>query len=733
MAGDKRAARLSVLAVVAVVLLGAIGTRLWFLQAVREQDYQQRLDAAKLRTVLVPPERGRIFDADGRIVADNERVLTVTVDWSVIRGRTNTRTELFRRLSGPLDTPVEELERRFESDLYSPLLPLPLKEGVDEETVMFLKERSEDYPGVDVVQGWKRVYPYAPLASHVVGYMGAIGADVVRDYVAKGYNLNERVGQFGVERSYETELHGTWGKHVYEIDANGNIVRELLDQEVDPVAGRDVQLSIDLDVQQYAEQALESELRYRASITDPDILTKNTRDPKTGELIDPASPEGPMRYKAPAGSVVVEDNATGQIVAMASYPTFDNRWFNAGISGAKYQQIFPESKDPDDSILVNRAVSGQYNLGSTIKPFVAWTAMTDGLIDQNFLYKDEGVYELESVDPEVCASGVKCEFKNAISSGTLKPARYGPVRVEDALAVSSDVFFYRLGEQFYNRGGTLLQGGLKEFGFGDRTGIDLPFEWTGRVPDDQIKQALIASGALSKKETPRYLVGDNVNVSIGQGLMAATPLQLANAYSAIANGGFRLQPRVVQAVYAGLTPDGAPGSADLAAGTVLDARENIEVTHQLAMPPEIYGPITRGLERVIEGPGTVYPKGVTHNPTGYLLFRSYPSAAIPLSGKTGTAQGLNNYSWNDSSAFAAFSRDPAQPYTVVAYLEKSGYGSQAAAPVVKCIFTALSGQTAMDPVQPSDQLDLNSTVAAPPKQLADDSCLNKAVETGVKD
>ena len=732
MAGDRRATRLSVLAMVAVILLGAIGTRLWFLQAVRQQDYQQRLDAAKQRTVLVPPERGRIFDAQGRIVADNERVLTVTVDWSVIRGRDNTRRQLFERLSGPLHTSVEEFERRYDSKVFSPLLPLPLKEGVDEEDVLFLEERSEDYPGVGVVQDWKRVYPFAPLASHVVGYMGAIAKADAKSYTDRGYNLNERVGQFGVERSYETDLHGTWGKHVYEIDAAGNIVRELLDQEVTPVAGHDIQLTVDLEYQQYAEQALETELKYRQNLTEPSLLPTNSRDPKTGALIDPGSAEGPMRYKAPAGSVIVEDYSTGKIIAMASYPTFDNRWFNAGITGAKYQQIFPESDDPDKSILVNRAVSGQYNLGSTIKPFVAWSAMTSGVLDPGFKYPDRGTYTLSSVSKETCAEGVKCVYKNSLNPFGV-PAQYGDVRVADALAVSSDAFFYRLGEEFYLKSRTLLQEDLAQFGFGAKLGIDLPYEWSGRVPDDAIKKALIDSGALSKKEEPRYLVGDNVNVAIGQGLMAATPLQLANAYSTMANSGFLLRPHIVTAIYGGLTPDGPPGYADLAGGTVLQSFERPEVVHQLPMPPEVRGPIMEGVHRVISGPGTVYPTGFEHAPTAQQLFQSYPKKAIPVSGKTGTAQGLSNFSWNDSSAFTAFSNDPANPYTVTAYLEKSGFGSKAAAPVVKCVFTALSGLTTVDPVLPSDQLDLNSTVAAPPKHLADDSCLANASTGNSKD
>ncbi|MCU1360468.1 MAG: pbpA, partial [Ilumatobacteraceae bacterium] len=378
------------LAMVGLVLVGALGTRLWFLQGVQAQDYQSSVDKAKQRTVMLPPERGRIFDADGRILADNQRVLTVTVEWSVIRNNKR-RAALFQRLSGPLKTPIVDLEQRYKEgkDLYDPLLPMPLVENVDEPTVQFLLERSQDFPGVDVTEDWKRVYPYAPLASHVIGYMGAITKDTLSDYLLLHYNRNERVGQFGVEASMEKELHGQWGKQVWEIDAAGNTVRLL--EEVPPVAGQDIQLSIDLDLQQYAEEALETKLKQRRDLpTDgevckcADLAAHNPIDPKKtdNERVYSSSKEFGtdewIQYKAPAGSVVVLNDSNDQVLAMASYPTFDNRWLNAGISKEKFDQLFPQSDDPDQSILVNRAIQGRYNIGSTIKPFVSWSAMHSG-------------------------------------------------------------------------------------------------------------------------------------------------------------------------------------------------------------------------------------------------------------------------------------------------------------------------------------------------------------------
>ena len=584
MAVDKRSSRLGILAVVAVILLGVLGTRLWFLQGTQQAVYQQKVAASKTRVVYVPPERGRIFDAEGRILADNRQVMTIAVDWSVIR-KQRSRDELFERLSGPLQVPVIELQQRYDpcygapaipkcnkGQIYSPLRPLPLKEDVDQETVNFLLERSEDYPGISVQEDWKRVYPYAPLASHVVGYLGAITAGTLDEYRDQGYNPDERVGQFGVEKSMESQLHGSWGKKVYEIDAAGNIVGEDFDQEVDPVAGQDIQLSIDLDVQQYAEQALQTELRnqqnlpYGPSKQNGGVdgggqMAHNPLDPTTNfktHVFSSSKEWGTVEwipFKAPAGAVVVEDYSTGQVVAMASYPTFDNRWQEAGITSEKYKSLFPETDDPDKSILVNRAIQGQYNMGSSIKPFVAIAAIDAGIITPTSGYTDQGIYTLESINPSYCQHNggtVRCQFKNATSSGTGKPAVYGPLSVQSALAVSSDAFFYRIGEQFFLADTTAdksyMKSFLQPFGFGTKTGIQLPFEYTGRVPDTPIKQALIKTGKFGKNEVPQLVVGDDVQVAIGQGLLSATPLQAVNAYSTLANGGHHLRPSIVKAI-----------------------------------------------------------------------------------------------------------------------------------------------------------------------------------------
>ena len=709
---ESRMSRLAILATVAMLLGSLLTVRLWFLQAVDAPGLEQRVQEVRTRTVKLTSERGRIFDIKGRIMADNERLLTITLDRAVISGPL-ARQQMWNRLSGALSMSVQELEDRYVSKRYNQLQPVPLKEDVSEDLAIFLRERSEDYPGIDIVENWRREYPYAPMASHVLGFLGAIRESETTYYKNLGYDPDARVGQFGVEQTYESTLRGKSGYVKYEVDSRGRILRLI--ERKEPIPGNDIQLSINLDIQQFTEQALQNELLVRRRTEAPTVLSFGQPDPAYPEI---------TYYKAPAGSTVVLNHETGEVVAMASYPNFDNRWFNAGISSEKFAELFPTTKDPDLSILVNRAISGRYNLGSAFKPFVAFAALNTGQLagGTKYILKDEGTYKLESIPKERCQLNVKCVFKNAVC-GNGAPCKYGRINVVSALAISSDVFFYKIGEQIFTQRGNkpVLEEQVRLFGFGSPTEIDLPYEFIGTIPSKSLKQRLAASGAIAKDEGKGFYVGDNVQFSIGQGLLSATPLQLAVAYGALANGGKVMRPRVVHAILAPGTPNGKSGSVNLSKGTVLQSFAEPQVVRDVGAQPEILEPIVRGLTRVIEGPGV--RSDIYHSTTGEKLFRSYPSRSLPIAGKTGTAQGAGNLPWNDSSVFGAFSKDPKQPYSVVAYLEKSGYGSRAAAPVVKCVYTALAGKTTVAKAVPADPLDTASFAVASPQLLPNPLCL----------
>ncbi len=709
---ERNISRLAVLATVSLVLGSLLTVRLWFLQAVDARGLQERVQEVRTRTVKLTPERGRIFDLEGRIVADNERILTITIDRAII-ARPLDRQQMWDRLSGVLNMSADALEDRFVSKRYDQLQPVPLKEDVSEDLATFLRERSEDYPGVDVREDWRREYPYAPIASHVVGFLGAIKEGELEYYRNLNYDPDARVGQFGVEQTYEALLRGKPGYVKYEVDSRGRILRQLSRKE--PVPGNDIQLSIDLDMQQYVEQALWTELWVRRRTEAPTVLAFGEPDPRY-PLVN--------YYKAPAGSSVVMNHDTGEVLAMASYPNFDNRWFNAGITSEKFNQLFPKTDDPDMSILVNRAISGRYNLGSTFKPFVAYAALNTGQLPGGVEYtlRDQGTYKLSSIPEERCQLNVKCVFKNA-TCGNGAPCKYGRVNVVDALAVSSDVFFYKIGEEIFSQRGyrPILEEQVRQFGFGSPTEIDLPYEFVGTIPSKALKQQLAASGAIAEEEGKGYYVGDNVQFSIGQGLLSATPLQLAVAYGTIANGGKVVKPRVVRAVWGPGTPKGRSGRVNMERGVVIRDFSAPQIVRDINMDTTARDAIIEGLTRVITGPGV--RSDIYHSTTGEKLFRSYPKRALPIAGKTGTAQGAGNLPWNDSSAFAAFSKNGKIPYTAVAYLEKAGFGSRAAAPVVKCAFTALAGKTPIPSASPADPLDVNSVTPAGDQRLKNPLCL----------
>jgi penicillin-binding protein 2 len=247
------------------------------------------------------------------------------------------------------------------------------------------------------------------------------------------------------------------------------------------------------------------------------------------------------------------------------------------------------------------------------------------------------------------------------------------------------------------------------FGFGRDTGIDLPAEYDGRVPTNANKADLVERGVLMEGEAPQLLLGDVINMSIGQGLLAATPIQLAVGYSAFANGGYLMVPRVVRAIYAPNTPAAArPGYVDLAQAQLVSLMS--PTGNPVPMPADTRDEIVAGLRDNVLGLG----RNGRSTTAGELFNHQYNELpwTIDVAGKTGTAQGAASYPWNDSSVFASFSLDAARPYTIVAYLEKSGYGSIAAAPVVKCLYLALADPTLLPPVDLAQPLDVDSEAVA---------------------
>lgn len=623
---DSARLRLSIVAIVVVSLFAALFARLWYLQVMDTGTFQALATQNRIRTIYEPAPRGRILDRQGRPLVENRAFQAITVT----RLEVKDKPEVVARLAALLALPTAELEKRIADPRYSPYKPVPVAEGVPEEVVVYLREHSADFPGVAAASVAERAYPNGALAAHVLGYVGEINDAELSSRSEEGYRLGDDIGKAGVERSYESALRGTPGKTRLEVDSSGRVLLPALSSSP-PRQGNDIQLTIDLDIQALAEDSLAKALEA--------ARTRSERNTGT-------------RFVAPAGSVVVLDPRDGSLLALASNPGFDPAEYVNGIRPEVFAVLqAPESHCP----LCNRAVQGQYAPGSTFKLFTALAALRTGQLAPNTTFVDEGTYRLRS------CRGQKCVFRNAGSRA------YGRVNLAQALTVSSDAFFYNIGANFWFEGGPTreaIQAAARDLGLGSKTGIELAGEMKGRIPDP-------ASRKKANQDYPKafpngqWYAGDNVNLAIGQGDTAVTPLQLAVSYAAFANGGTVLKPRIAARV---LRPDGQP------------VREIVpESVSKVEIDPVHRSTILQGLRASI-----ARPEG-----TGAAAFAGFPLDTFPVAGKTGTAEVRGKH---DTALFVAFAPADSPQYVVAVVLEEAGFGGAVAAPVARRILAGLAGE-----------------------------------------
>jgi penicillin-binding protein 2 len=664
--------RLRVLAVVVGALFAVLLGRLWYLQVLSTQDFTRVAQSNQRRSVQLTPTRGRILDRTGLPLATNLASTVITVDRKLITGkrRASDRALLFERVAQVIEsdaaavtTRAATFEARYNDQQYQELDALPLAEGITDTQAIYLRERPEVFPGLDVREAQIRAYPYGSLAAHVVGYVGRITAESKNRYVAKNYQLSDLVGVTGIEQIYEDDLRGVPGKVVFEVDSSNRVISKL--SEVAAIPGSDVVLTIDATVQQLAEQALDAELRIR-----------RTEHPRLSAAEQAKGLSVDATFSAPGGSVVVQEPADGSILAMASNPAFDLRELAGGITTERAAKLYcPDEaqtaglcteEDKLRAPFLNRAIQGLYPPGSTFKLVTATASLSTRLVSSGHEIDDTGTFVLKD-----CKSGERCRWQNAGATAN------GPINIIDALTRSSDVYFYQLGADFWtakDRFGLAIQDTAERMGFGDLSGVQLPGEQEGYVPTPDRKRARHDANAAAFPEGA-YPIGDNINVAVGQGDLLATPLQLANAYSIFANGGHVLSPNVVRAVT-------APAVSDDQLGATVRSVGVRELREKLAMPAAVRDPILRGL------------RGVTASPSGtaYQSFIGFPLDQFRIAGKTGTAQtGSRNFSVDDISLFVGFAPVDIPRYTIAVVMEKSGFGAQAAAPVARLLFEALSG------------------------------------------
>ena len=645
--------RLGVLGIVVIALFVPLFARLWYLQVLSSESFTEAAEANRVRIVQVEAPRGRILDRDGTVLVDNRVSIVVTVDRVRFAELEDAeRTAMLERLAAELTrygspATVEQLEARVDDVRYSRYAPVPVAEDATEELKIYIEEHEELFPSVAVERVAVRRYPYGTRAAHVIGYVGAIVDEELEERAnkPKTYIPGNQIGKTGVERIYEDDLRGTPGQTVFEVDALGDPVRVLEDLSTPPIPGDDVWLTIDIETQALAE----------------DLLAQALEDARNRRVSGSNLPN-----RGNAGSVVVTDPGNGEVLAMASYPVYDPGDFVSGMSSTQYEYL---TSDAADKPIFNRAIQGEYAPGSTFKLFTGLAAMATGLRTPEQTILDRGSFTLEE-----CRG--QCTWRNAGSKA------YGTVDMRRAMTVSSDVFFYSIGADFWvNRGGLgeeALQEVVRRFGFDQETGVPLPSEQDGRIPTPQQRKAQYEANP-ELFLTGDWFTGDNVNMAIGQGDVAVTPLQLANGYATFANGGTRYAPNIALKI----TRSGSPETVKRSFEPRISSEVEIDPAHRQALLDGLIGV-------------TTLPGG-----TATATFSGFPNDTYPVAGKTGTAQ-VNGKA--DTALFTAFGPAQAPDRQVAIVLEESGFGGTAAAPVARALFDVFAGVAPMPVIQPGGGL-----------------------------
>jgi len=627
MTDQLREKRIGIVGVVIIAIFLTLISRLWYLQVATGDQLAAEATSNRVRVIQEEAPRGRILDVNGKVIVDNRITRSIVVD-RVQLADEKKKSQVIDKLSKILEIDKKIIKSRIADQRISPYKPVPIAIDVPFDRIQYIKERQDEFTGVDAVPLPVRRYPNGSLAAHLVGYVGEINDEELKD--KKGdYQLGESTGKSGVELAYETYLRGKPSTKKVEIDVNGTVLRQISYDE--PVPGNDVVLSVDIDLQRVAEESLAKQIE----------ITRSVRDLNDKEKFS--------TFKAPGGSVVVVDPNNGFVRVLASFPTFDPSTFVDGIP----TPIWNELNDPKNAFpLSNRAVQGLYAPASTFKMITAIAGVKSNIVTPNSSFDDTGSLKVSDRF-----------FNNAGKKAN------GTINLSSALTVSSDTYFYNIGSKLWslqyrnNAGGDAIQDTAREFGFGSVTGIPIGNESKGRIPDEEWKKKV-------HDENPQafpyaqWLPGDNVNTSVGQGDTLVTPIQLSMAYSAFANGGSLYQPQLVSEIR-------ESGSTKVIKKIKPKLRTSISIS------PELLASMKEGFTGVVIG-----EKG-----TAATAFSSFPST-IPVAGKTGTAE-VNGK--QDTSLFVGFTPVKKPNFVAVAIIEEAGWGSGTAAPIVKRTFEGAYG------------------------------------------
>jgi penicillin-binding protein 2 len=546
----------------------------------------------------------------------NRDSLTISIVPAELKGQ---KEAVIQRLSKLLEMGEKEIAYRIEKSQSPNRRAVLIKSDLGDEVVTYIREHQAEFQGVIAGTSPVREYPYSSLAAHVIGYLGEINPEMLKAKKNKGYEAGDEIGLSGVESTYDEQLRGKVGNYRLEVDAQGNSIRTI--SRTEARAGENMRLTIDQDVQTLVEAALKSGVDIARSRQDP---------------------ESPKTYQATGAAAVVMAPKTGEVIAMASYPSFDLNDFVGGISAKAWKEL----NDPKNMYpMNNRAIMSELPPGSTFKVVTALSALQEGVVGTNGAFDCEHVFTTGAFKdyPKYCwSTHHNIDFFNGIVQ-------------------SCDIVFYNLGYSFWTRQqqnqGKPLWEYARDWQLGRMTGIDLPSEQNGRIPSPEWKKEF-------NKNNPAYQAwypGDTVNMAIGQGDILTTPLQMAYAYAGLANGGKFVKPHLMQKL-------------EDEDGKVVKQTQP-ETVAEVQLDPNNTSFVTQALTGVVQGKGTAAA-----------TFGGFPVQMVPVAGKTGTSEiaGKQPTAW-----FVCFAPANDPQYVVAVAIEQGGHGGESAAPVARRILEGL--------------------------------------------
>ena len=629
--------RIGILGFLVLAAFGVLFVRLWSLQVLSGNEFlvaaQENLSFLESKEAL----RGPVKDRYGRVLVDNANATAIKITPAYLPKR-GQYAEL-RRLTRILQVPLSDVTDQIEKHGDDRLTKVIVKEVATESEVRFLAEHRKEFPGMTIEDTSVRRYPHGDLAAHILGYVAEISDGQLEEL--KGYKLGDRIGQGGVEASFDKELRGIPGIDLKRVDSLGQPKARPETKQL-PVPGYGLRLTLDAKLQQAAQQAV------------IDGINRAQADKK---------------WYAKAGAVVALDPRDGAIRAIASYPTFDPKVFTSRKKGALDFMTNLDVAEASDFPALNRALAGEYPPGSTFKPVTALAAMQEHILAPYDSLPCTGSYTVGR-DRQV--------FKN------WDPLVNQMMTLPTALAQSCDTYFYQVGKEFYDLPpdrGQPLQKWARTFGFGRPTGVDVGPETSGLLPTIKWKQE-----TFTKKTDPCcfevdriWKTGDSIQLAIGQKDMLASPLQVARFYALLANGGKLVQPHLVSAIEQG------GGSTTGPAQDSIVLRSYQPPAKELNLDPAAIDVIRQGLY------------DATHSPLGTSsgVFGHFP---VPIAGKTGTAEKVidpgDGLRTEDTAWWCGWGPYESPTLVVCAVIENGGFGGEVAAPAALQVFEQYFGKQA---------------------------------------